>query len=78
MPRTDSNPFPDETPVQVRYPLTSEQEHSDREAWPWLPGSILQRCGPDEWSVAVAVPELETVDGFPVCFRDSTELRADR
>jgi hypothetical protein len=71
--------FPDDSWVEVRYPLTSEQEHGDREAWPWLTGWVVSRCGTDEWEVCVQTPELaseyegETV--FPTCFRDSSELR---
>jgi len=71
--------FPEDSWVEVRYPLTGEQEHGDRAAWPWLPGWVVSRCGPDEWELCVQTPELvmehegETV--FPVCFRDSSELR---
>ena len=32
-----NNHYPEETPVFVRYPLTKEQEHGERAAWPWLP-----------------------------------------
>ena len=61
----------------------------DRSAWPWLPGTVLERCGPDEWRVRVDVRELATAENgmpapdgtpdacllFPVCYRDSSELR---
>lgn len=69
--------YPDETRAEVRFPLTSEQEHGDRDAWPWLPAEIIQQCQgqPDEWQVIVLAPELETADGFPLCFRDASELR---
>jgi hypothetical protein len=72
--------FPDDSPVEVRYPLTSQQEHGDRAAWPWLPGWVVSRCGPDEWQICVQAPELaiEDQDGeatYPLCFRDSSELR---
>jgi len=72
--------FPEDSWVEVRYPLTGEQEHGERDAWPWLPGWVVSQCGPDEWEICVQTPELateherETV--FPVCFRDSSELRA--
>ena len=72
--------FAEDSWVEVRYPLTREQEHGDRAAWPWLPGWVVSQCGPDEWEICVQTPELamehegETV--FPVCFRDSFELRA--
>ncbi len=71
--------FPDESPVEVRYPRT----------WPWLPGSIVEQCGPDEWYVCVEVRDLAVLrDGrrvprgtasrnlyYPCCFRDSTEIQ---
>ncbi len=57
--------------------------------WPWLSGSILSQCGPDEWYVCVEVRELATLydgrpapagtaDGdllFPCYFRDASEIR---
>ena len=65
--------FPEDSWVQVRYPLTREQEHADRTAWPWLPGWVVAQCGPDEWEICVQVPELATWhEGeawYPVCFR---------
>ena len=48
--------FPEDSSVEVRYPLTSEQEHGDREAWPWLPGWVVSECGPDEWEICVQAP----------------------
>ena len=71
--------FPDGTWLEIRYPLTSEQEKGDREAWPWLPGWVVAQGGPDEWKICVQVPELAMEqDGettYPCCFRDSSELR---
>jgi len=71
--------FPEDSWVQVRYPLTSEQEHGDRAGWPWLPGWVVARCGPDEWEICVQTPDLATWhDGeawYPVCFRDASEIR---
>jgi hypothetical protein len=71
--------FPEDSWVQVRYPLTAEQERGDRTAWPWLPGWVTAECGPDEWEICVQAPELATEhDGetfYPTCFRDSSELR---
>lgn len=83
------NPYPDGAPVLVRYPQTKAQEKADRQSWPWLPGSIVQRCGPDEWQVCVEArgvamledgtrPPEDTPDDellFPCCFRDSSEIR---
>jgi hypothetical protein len=81
--------FPDGSPVEVRYPRDTQEEQGDRSAWPWLPGSIVSQCGPDEWYVCVEASELATLcdgspapDGtadedpfFPCCFRDATEIR---
>ena len=74
--------YPDGCDVLVKFPLTKQAEHGDRSAWPWLPGWIVSRCGPDEWEVCVETPELaaehegETV--YPCCYRDSSELRIRR
>ena len=43
--------FPDETPVEVRYPRREQEEQGVREQWPWLPGTIVEQCGPAEWYV---------------------------
>jgi hypothetical protein len=81
--------FPDDTPVEVRYPTTPEQEAGDRAGWPWLPGTVLEKVGPDEYRVCVEVRELAVrADGsrptkktpphklyYPCCFRDSSEIR---
>ena len=70
-------------------PRTKEEERGDRAEWPWLPGTILQQCGPDEWQVcvedmAVAVrkdgskPTPRTPKNrlyYPLCFRDASEIR---
>ena len=39
--------FPDESPVEVRYPRSKREEQGDREQWPWLPGTIVEQCGPE-------------------------------
>jgi hypothetical protein len=71
--------FPEDSWMQVRYPLTSEYEHADRAGWPWLPGWVVSVCGPDEWEICVQAPELATwhdgEDWYPTCFRDSSEIR---
>jgi hypothetical protein len=72
--------FPEDSWVEVRYPLTSEQEHEDRAAWPWLPGWVVSECGPNEWEICVQAPQLAIPDedgeaSYPVCFRDASELR---
>ena len=83
---------PRREPVEVRYPRSKQEEKGDRAAWSWLPGSILEQCGPDEWYVCVQVPELAILrDGrkpprgtpsrklyYPCCFRDSSEIRRHR
>jgi hypothetical protein len=38
--------YPDESPVEVRYPGSKQEEQGDRERWPWLPGTIVEQCGP--------------------------------
>ena len=82
--------YPEGAAVEVRYPRSKAEEQGDRAAWPWLPGTIEEVCGPDEWLVAVESHDVATAeDGspaptddddadvwFPMCFRDSTELRA--
>jgi hypothetical protein len=85
--RAGQNPFPDDSPVLVWFPLPDANSH-DRSSWSWLPGSILSQCGPDEWHVVVEVPALAEPDPsipngdapenlvYPACFRDATELRA--
>jgi hypothetical protein len=81
--------FPDDSRVEVRYPRTRQEENGDRAAWPWLPGSIVEQCGPDEWRVFVEDRDVAVLrDGrpaprntasrnlyYPVCFRDSSEIR---
>jgi hypothetical protein len=81
--------FPDDSPVEVRYPRSRQEDQDDRSAWPWLPGSILKQCGPNEWHVCLEVRDLATLrdgrpapDGtalgdlyYPCCFRDSSEIR---
>jgi hypothetical protein len=80
--------FADDTPVMVRYPRTPEQLWGDRAEWPWLPGTIMEQCGPDEWRVVVEdVTVAVRKDGskpaprtpksrlyYPCCLRDSSEL----
>ena len=82
----DDNPFPDGTAVLVRFPRHKAEEQGDRDAWPYLPGVIEQRCAEDEWQIIVQSPELE--DGtapppdtpdedlfYPLVYRDRRELR---
>jgi hypothetical protein len=68
--------YPEDSRVEVRYPVTAGQE---RDAWPWLPGRVVSICGPGEWEICVQAPELavehEGEPVYPVCFRDSSELR---
>ena len=79
--------FPDDSPVLVRYPRNRQAELGDRAEWPWLPGSILGQCGPDEWHTCVEARELATLDDgspapagmadedlfYPCCFRAASE-----
>jgi hypothetical protein len=38
--------FPDDSPVEVRYPRSKQEEQGGRERWAWLPGTIVEQCGP--------------------------------
>ena len=38
--------FPDESPVEVRYPRSKQEEQGDREQWPWLPGNHRRAVRP--------------------------------
>jgi hypothetical protein len=81
--------FPDDSRVEVRYPRTRQEEQGDRSKWPWLPGTIEQQCGPDEWQVCVMGKSVAMLrDGrraphgtasrnlyYPLCYRDSSEIR---
>ena len=89
MHQVNDGKFPDNSPVEVRFPRSTQEEEGDRSAWPWLPGSILEQCGPDEWYVCVEVRELAVLrDGqraprrtaarnlyYPCCYRDSSEIQ---
>jgi hypothetical protein len=81
--------FTEDMAVEVRFPRTEEEKQGDRAGWPWLPGTIVEQVGPDEWQIvvedmAVAVRE----DGskptsrtpqrnlyYPLCFRDASEIK---
>ena len=82
--------FPDDCAVEVRYPPPGSGPADERRAdWPWLPGTIMAQCGPDEWHVVVEVRGLATLEDdspapagtadkdlyYPACYRDSSELR---
>ncbi|MFG1997774.1 hypothetical protein ACGFNU_01350 [Spirillospora sp. NPDC048911] len=79
---TNTPNFPEDTPVLVWYPPPGANDQ-DRTSWAWLPGTVLERCGPDEWSVVIdGRDDLSEPDPhdpqcrlYPMCFRDSTELR---
>jgi hypothetical protein len=58
--------FPDHSAVLARYPIGGRQPASDRQAWPWLAGTIEQQCGPDEWLVTIEGRRVvELKDGSP-------------
>jgi hypothetical protein len=80
--------FPGQSPVEVRYPRSKQEEQGDRERWPWLPGTGVEQCGPDEWYVCIESRELAVLrDGrraprgtasrnlYHPGFRDSSEIR---
>ncbi|MFK4084150.1 hypothetical protein ACI2LF_08600 [Kribbella sp. NPDC020789] len=80
---TNDGRYPDESRVRTPYPLTEDDNTwAKRDDWPWLQGTVLGQCGPNEWHIRIDTPELiEHGDGYewsPACFRNSSELRPDR
>ena len=85
----DGPAFAEDMAVEVRYPRTKQEEQGDRGNWPWLPGTIVQQCGPDEWQVCVedmsvavrkdgSKPTSRTPQRnlyYPLCFRDASEIK---
>ena len=85
----DGPAFAEDMAVEVRYPRTKQEEQGDRADWPWLPGTVLEQCGPDEWRVVVedrsvavrkdgSKPTRRTPERnlyYPCCFRDACEIR---
>ncbi len=81
--------FAEDVAVMVKFPRTKEERRGDRAGWPWLPGTILQQVGPDEWRVCVEDPAVAVrQDGsrptprtprrnllYPCCFRDASEIK---
>lgn len=81
--------FEEGTRVLVKYPAPGQDHTAPRESWPWMPGTVEEVCGPDEWLIAVESRDVATAeDGtpapadaddedvwFPMCFRDSSEIR---
>lgn len=78
--RRERRRFPAESEVLVRYPARPGPEpqpgqpraehraalRAERETRPWLPGTIEQQCGPDEWLVTIEDrPLAELEDGRP-------------
>ena len=51
--------FPEDSWVEVRYPLTGEQQHGDRDAWPWLSGWVVSQCGPMSGRSASRLPNWQ-------------------
>lgn len=75
---TNDGRYPEDSTVWTPYPLTDDPIPLYDE-WPWLRGTVLGQCGPDEWHIRIDTPELiEHGDGYewsPACFRNSCELR---
>lgn len=74
------NPFPDGTSVKTPFPVDAEQQAGERAAWPWLPGEVVSRVGPDEWQILVTAPSVAETDEngdetFPLVFRDASEIK---
>ena len=59
--------------VLVRFPLSGQD--SDHETWPWLPGIITADGGADEWQVVLLDERLEQNGSYPLCYRDTSDLR---
>ena len=76
----DDQRFPDGLDVLTPFPVTDDEAQGDRASWPWLPATVVSRCGPDEWSVCIEAPAAVTLDEdgeplYPVVFRDASEIR---
>ena len=85
----DGPVFTEDMAVMVKFPRTKEEERGDRARWPWLPGTVVQQCGPDEWQVCVEDMSVAVrKDGsrptprtpknrlyYPLCYRDSSEIK---
>ena len=85
----DGPAFAEDMAVVVRYPRTKQEEQGDWAGWPWLPGTIVQQCGSDEWQVCVedmsvavrkdgSKPTPRTPTNrlyYPLCFRDASEIK---
>ncbi len=73
------SPYPEDSLVQVRYPLTAVQAQGPRQEWSWLPGTVVTVCGPGEWQVCVEADEVSFEENgetlYPLCFRDASEIR---
>jgi hypothetical protein len=82
--------FPDDSLVEVRFPRSRQEEHGDREQWPWLPGEIVRQCGPDEWLICVTDHEVARLRNgrraprgtsplklyYLHCYRDASQIRS--
>ena len=80
--------FAEDVAVMVKFPRTKEEEQGDRANWPWLPGTVVHQCGPDEWQVCVedmsvavrkdgSKPTPRTPKNklfYPFCYRDASEI----
>ncbi len=70
--------YPTDSHVWTPFPLPDSDNFWDQD-WPWLLGTVLGQCGPDEWHIVIDAPDvMEHGDGYdwwPACFRNSTELR---
>jgi hypothetical protein len=61
----DDGRFPDESPVEVRYPRSKQEEQGDRERLPRLPATFIEQCGPDQRHVHLEVPDLAARNHVP-------------
>jgi hypothetical protein len=72
--------YPDDSIVEVRFPLTQAQSEGPRELCPWVRGTVIGQGDRNEWHVVMDGEESlgEEENGeiyYPACFRGLTEIR---
>jgi hypothetical protein len=75
---TNDGRFPDDSDVEIRYPLTDDQ--TERAAWPWVAGWIAGQCGPNEWDIVVEGAGRTSYDDngeplYSAAYHDASEIR---
>src|SRR5436305_8401080 len=88
---TDDNDgrYPDGLAVLTPFPVTDAEAAGDRASWPWVTASVVEQCGPDEWTLVIEIPETGRLANgepapagtpgddvyYPIVFRDAGEIR---